>query len=571
MIAIALAAVGVAALAAWLGTSWLSTYRQAQAFSDRVGALRAQVTARDWQAATTAVPEALAAAEELQAATGGVPWRVLSALPGIGATAGAASDLATAATGLLAAARPLLPYAERVVDDGLRRADGSVDLDLLAEVSPRLDDLAAAAGQAAGRLARIDPDAVRPELAVPLRQATIELGDAALVLADAADVARRLPPMLGADGTRDWLVLLQNPAESRGSGGFPGAYVTLSAQDGRLVPTSAGKVGDLNATPIPLDGVPADSRVMWGDYLTQWNTFNLSAHFPLVGRLAANGMGAYGQPVDGVVAVDPRVIAAMLEVTGPVTALGWTLTGDNAEAFFTVDSYARIPDQAQRNAVTIALVQAALAAFLGGAWSPLDLAEAMGAPIGEGRLRVWSSAPGEQAWLEGLPVGGSVPDSPGPVVAVAFDNASGSKLDAFVATRVEYRPGTCPTRDVQSSTLSVTLRNDAPQDLPVASGNYGRADAEGGPEGSTRLLVYVYAPVGAGFLASAIDGAQAPLYAGTERDRPVWWTYVTLERGQEATIDVRFTEPDVEGVPARVLRQGMVIDEQVTVVADPLC
>lgn len=560
-----LVAVIVLGALAWLGLNWLSAYRSAEAFRTEITGLQASITARDWAAVTASVPKAREASRTLAEATEHPTWRLLQDLPVIGANATAVSELAVAASALLTAAEPLTPYAQRIVDGEVRRPDGSIDLTMAVDVAPLMSRLALVIDHEADRLGRIDASALRPEVAEPLQQLRDELAGAAPAVSTAADLVTRVPALLGADGERRWLVLLQNPAEARGTGGFPGAYVTLAARDGAISVVSAGKSGDLNARPIPSSGAPADSQLLWGDFLTQWNTFNLSPHFPLTGELAAEGMAARGQGVDGVLAVDPRTVAAMLEVTGPVSAGGVTLTAENAERFFTVDSYAELPDLAERDQVTVALVGAVLQAFLSASWDPVLLADALTEPIAQGRMRVWSDDPAEQEWLVTTPVGGAVPNGKGSVVAVAFNNAAGNKMDAFVATSVDYQPGRCATSPTQQSELAITLRNDAPLDLPLESGNYSRADDPTAPEGSTKLLMHVYAPVDAVFGSATIDGQPLELFLGEEQGRPVWWTYVTLDRGQERAVVIDFEEPTVLGVEPTVLPQAMVIDEMVSV------
>ena len=551
--------------AAWLGLNWLSAYRSAEAFRTEITGLQASITARDWAAVTASVPRAREASRTLAEATEHPTWRLLQDLPVVGANATAVSELAVAASALLTAAEPLTPYAQRIVDGEVRRPDGSIDLTMAVDVAPLMSRLAVVIDHEADRLGRIDASALRPEVAEPLQQLRDELAGAAPAVSTAADLVTRVPALLGEDGERRWLVLLQNPAEARGTGGFPGAYVTLAARDGAISVVSAGKSDDLNARPIPSGGAPEDSRLLWGDFLTQWNTFNLSPHFPLTGQLAAAGMAARGKPVDGVLAVDPRTVAAMLEVTGPVTAGGQTLTAENAERFFTIDSYATIPDQTERDRVTIELVGAVLQAFLSASWDPVLLADALTEPIAQGRMRVWSADSAEQEWLVTTPVGGAVPNGKGSVVAVAFNNAAGNKMDAFVATAVDYQPGRCATSPTQQSELAITLRNDAPLDLPLESGNYSRADDPAAPEGSTKLLMHVYAPVDAIFGSATMDGQPLELFLGEEQGRPVWWTYVTLDRGQERAVVIDFEEPTVLGVEPTVLPQAMVIDEVVSV------
>lgn len=566
---VALAVLLVGAVA-WVGISWALAARQAVDVRDRVTALRTTVEASDWAALPEQADGLLDATRALADSTSGIPWWFLERMPVVGADAEAVAAVADSSAALLAAAEPLLPYAERLTSGEWRRADGSIDLDLMAEIADPLAELASVAEREAARLAEVDTTALRPQVADVVGPARDQIQAAAPALSTAAGLAARAGGLLGANGERRWLVLLQNPAEARGAGGFPGGYLTVTTTDGAIRLDTTGKGGDLYAEPIPTDGAPADAREMWGADLTRWNTFNLSPHFPMAGRLAADGIAAWGTDVEGVVAVDPRTVAAMLSVTGPVTFGGVTLDASNAERFFTVDSYTQIPDVNERREVTLGLVAAAVQAFLTQDWDPLTLARAMQAPLEQGRVRMWSADEEEQAWLEQTSLGGSLPDTPGPVVAVAFNNAAGNKMDAFLATEVAYRPGMCPTATRQRSELTVQLRNDAPAGL-VDTGDYGRADDDFAPRGSTKVFVHIYAPVGAEYVSSTRDGSPVPLYLGAERGRPIWWTPVVLLRGQQSSIDVVFTEPTVLGVEPRVITQPMVVDEVVSVTPDPSC
>ncbi len=53
------------------------------------------------------------------------------------------------------------------------------------------------------------------------------LAKVSLTTATAARAVRLLPPMLGADGPREYLLLVQNNAEQRATGGIPGSVVQL--------------------------------------------------------------------------------------------------------------------------------------------------------------------------------------------------------------------------------------------------------------------------------------------------------------------------------------------------------
>lgn len=559
----------VLAVAAWLGWSWLGTYHQAQAASASLTSIRQDIASKDWVAAVNGVAPARAEVDELAAATDRVPWRVLAALPWIGPTAGAVNDLADAASGLLAAAEPLAPYAQRIVGGDLRRTDGTFDVTAIAEVTPLLQRFAVAADGAGSRLASVDLADVRPEVADPLTELRDALADAAPAISDAATAAARLPGLLGADGERSWLVLLQNPAEARGSGGFVGGYVVIRADGGRLTVESTGTSADLATTPIPEDAATEDERVMWGKFLTAWSDYNLSPDFPFVARLSVAGMKARGVDVDGVVAIDPAVVAAIMRATGPVDVDGRTLTADDVERFFLVDVYAEYPDPAERDRVSMAIVGAVLQRVLDGGLDLANLADSLRAPVDAGRVRAWSADSAEEEWLATTGVGGVLPQEGGPVVAVTFNNSAGNKMDAFVATTVDYEAGRCSTASMQQSLLRVTLRNDSPAYLPgadddIADDNYAWRENARAPRGSTSMLVHLYPPVGSEDETATLDGQPLQMYPDVAGERLAWWAVVPLDRGKTRTIELSFREPSVLGVAPRVVTQPMAIPTVVT-------
>ena len=569
-------AAGLLAVGAWLGTSWLGTYHQAQDASSALTSLRGALDAREWSAASEAVGPARDSVDTLASATEGLPWRVLAALPWIGATADAVDDVADAASGLLAAAEPLAPYAQRIADGDLRRPDGTFDVTAIADVAPLLQRLSVAADGAGSRLASVDLADVRPEVAEPLTELRDGLADAAPALADASAAAARLPGLLGADGARSWLVLLQNPAEARGSGGFVGGYVVIRADDGRLTVESAGTSADLATTPIPADAATEDEQIMWGKYLSAWNDYNLSPDFPSVARLSVAGMAERGTDVDGVVAIDPAVVAAIMSATGPVEVDSRTITAADVERFFLVDVYAEYPDPADRDRVSMAVVRAVLERALSGDLDVTTLAETLRDPVAAGRVRAWSAVAADQAWLAGTGVGGVLPQDSGPTVVVTFNNSAGNKIDAFVATAIDYAAGRCATSSMQQSRLRVTLRDDAPEYLPgadddIADDNYRRLDDPGAPRGSTSLLVHLYLPVGAEDEVATLDGRPLQMFPDVAGERLAWWAVIPLERGQSRELQMAFREPSVLGLAPTVVAQPMAIPTVVTTSVDDRC
>ncbi|MEE3921709.1 DUF4012 domain-containing protein [Micromonospora sp. BRA006-A] len=96
---------------------------------------------------------------------------------------------------------------------------------------------------------------------VALRTELDQLGE----LTSAADRgARLLPPLLGADGPRTYLLVSQNPAELRATGGMFGAYAVLRAEGGRIRLVKQGSSSELGSFDPPLK-VDEEAKRLWGE------------------------------------------------------------------------------------------------------------------------------------------------------------------------------------------------------------------------------------------------------------------------------------------------------------------
>ena len=156
----------------------------------------------------------------------------------------------------------------------------------------------------------------------------------------ASRAVQLIPPMLGADGPRDYLLLVQNNAEVRATGGIPGSVILLRAEAGAvtIVDTrSGGSLGSLPAPVVPL--TDAESNLFGPDLAADMRDVTFTPDFPRSAEIARSIWAQQvGGEVDGVVSVDPGALALVLAHTGPVPvapgpmadALGGTLTGANA-------------------------------------------------------------------------------------------------------------------------------------------------------------------------------------------------------------------------------------------------
>ncbi len=142
--------------------------------------------------------------------------------------------------------------------------NGAIVLGPVLAASPILQKADAAVAVAQQQLASID----RSELATPIRTAVEQfsgkLDTAAGLTSTAARVARLLPPMLGTGQPRTYLLVLQNLAEVRSTGGIFGSYVVMRADKGKISLVTQAAARTLIAFDPPVATVPNMERRLYG-------------------------------------------------------------------------------------------------------------------------------------------------------------------------------------------------------------------------------------------------------------------------------------------------------------------
>jgi len=169
-------------------------------------------------------------------------------------------------------------------------------------------------------------------------------------LESAATASKVLPGIVGADGPRDYLLVFQNNAEIRSTGGLPGSWSLVHADGGRLSIQGQGAGSGFPEQEEPvLPLSPAELEV----YDEQLGTFFLDAGFTPDFPRAAQLMEAHwdrmfpATRLDGVISLDPVALSYMLEGTGPVEVDGRSLTSDNVIDELLSRPYRTLEPQAQ--------------------------------------------------------------------------------------------------------------------------------------------------------------------------------------------------------------------------------
>lgn len=439
----------------------------------------------------------------------------------------------------------MLEAAESLDLTRLGLSNGAIDLAPFAAIEAPLSDAAQVLEAARSRAELIDDGATLPELAEAVREVRGAVTEAATVVGTLHGAATLLPSMLGGEGPRTYVVAMQNNAELRSSGGIIGSIALLRAENGRITlvrQASAQEFPPLDA-PLPL----SESTVALfedgpGRYLQNLTSI---PDFAEAGPAIANRwQGVFGDPVDGVVAVDTVVAAHLMGAVGDLSFGPFTVTSDSVVDVLLSQIYAAVPDPAVQDQIFAQAASALLATALTGA-EPQALLAALASAADEHRIRVWSAHDDEQAVLAASDLGGTIaPDRTDEAsVGVLLNDTTGGKMDYYTRASVGVATGACA--GVPTTQVRVTWTNDAPGDAGAALPPYVTGDGRYGvPPGSVRTLIAVYGPDGATLAGSDRDGTEEPVQTALVSGRSVVQHEVLLAPGESTTVTVDFQGGD---------------------------
>ncbi len=545
---VALAATG------WLVVRGLQARTQLNAARADVELVRAALLKHDQATATAALTRASLEAGQAQAITSDRVWQLAAHVPYAGRTPVLVTGLSTAAVNLTRTVLEPLVEVSAELDPAKLRHGSQLDLASLNSAAPQVRAALARLERVQGEVAALPHDGVPSAVTGPVQSLESELSSTRASLQAVADAVELMPTMLGGQGSRRYLVVFQNNAEARATGGLVGAFGELEAVDGQLKLLRLGSDSELkSASALPVDLGPA-YRALFGDDPALWQNTNLSANFPSAARLQLElWRRQFGEKLDGVIATDPVTLGYLLAVTGPTkTVTGEPVTGADVAELTLSTLYSRYPEPSQdpeRRAELLEVAGAALQQLLSGHGGTQPLLDAFGRAAGERRLLVYSTRTAEEDVLAGTAIGGVVDDAPGPYAGLAVDNAAGNKLDYYLDRSLDYRVTGCGPQ--RASVVTVTLHNGAPGAGLPAYVTYRQdrgaiGTAAGAGDGSNKLDVLVYTARGSTLVGATLDGRPITLSPGTDGSgvgRPVFRAQVELAAGQRRVLVLQLSEP----------------------------
>lgn len=436
---------------------------------------RDAVAAGEMARAEELVARAAVLAERAEARARSLPMRIAGLVPVAGRSVRAVANLATAARLGTDAAREGVRASSFFPQTGgrldYRPRAGRLDITPWRRARPALERMHALAERAIQEARRAPATWLAGPVARAREEAVARLDELADLSGRLAVSARVLPSALGFAGPQRYLLVFQNPAELRATGGLVGGFAVIEAAQGRLRLRDVASNVQLRSPdePVPM---PSWFRARYDPWNTrlQWNQSNFEPDFRYTGMLLGRMFErTTGIDVDGVIATDPFGMAELLRETGPVAGPhGLTATADSFAKLILIDEYRLFPDDRQgpdRKALFVDLA----ARVWSRALRQTDLRRSVAAlgRAARGRhLMMWSEHGSLQRAFLRLDLAGTFRGIGGvPFVGVVNTNLAPSKVDAFLHRSIDLdisldRDGNATVR------MRLRFRNAVPDGLP---------------------------------------------------------------------------------------------------------
>jgi len=404
------------------------------------------------------------------------------ALPPSASNIRGADDVVVAASDLFDAAGDGLAIGRRFVEIKEAQAAGTGNataLSQLVELMAMSRDQAVAASAAIARarqtLARV-PDGLIGQVESVRDAMTARIEKYGPLLDTYVSVSARLPAILGWDGPRRYLILTQDPAELRPTGGFIGSYGIIAFDRGRITERRFQDVWPLD---VPWDYPFIKPPQELADYLLgpkqpwQFADSNWSPDFPTSAqdalRLYTNESG--DARIDGVLGLTTYTIDQLLKVTGPITVPDYDVTIASGETTLKVLQLTRAASASgeDRKDLLPAFADRLLATLL--ALPQRKWGDLLGSAdaFGQGHLLLaWFRDTADQELVAQSGFGGAVRlDSGDYLYPVDSNVAPATKLNAWTARSMDLSVQIDAVGNARN-TLAVTWRNrvDTPDGAP---------------------------------------------------------------------------------------------------------
>ncbi len=428
-------------------------------------------------------------------------------------------------------------------------SDGTVNLPMLKELISTIQDVEPVVTSSIDAIEELpEPHIVKVKSL--MEKFTGPMATAKSTLANINEIAPLLPQMLGDGGTRTYLLMAQQNAELRSTGGLTGSVGTIIVENGKISVGEFSAGGNDYAAEANLFGeVTAEEDALFTNRMAiRISDTNFNPDFPRVAHFAK---GLYeagtGQKVDGVIAIDPVFLQYLLALAGGVDVAGINVNGDNAAALMLHDAYNMLSVE-QTDQFFSGVAGLAFKQIMGnlGEVGFSNLFKTLGRGIAEHRFLAWMEKPEEEELMTLMGCSGALKDDPAePELGVYFADETWSKISWYFSSNthvdegIKNSDGTTSYRVTTTMTNNLTLAEAANQ-VDYITGYHPNKKNRAG----MFMHVYLVAPAGGSISNISTEGGDFSPQPFTEMLYNQWTFFTAspvLAGGETITISYDVT------------------------------
>lgn len=546
----------VLAIVAFGGTTGFFLYKDAKNLQAQAGTLMSEVSSmKDYlkngegeqlNATAGTVAEQIASMRDT---VNGPTWTIASFIPVYGDDIKLVRGMMEQAD--ILAQDAMLPACAQLEDFKLGNllTDGAVNIDMLKGLITTIQDVEPVVVSSIDAIDAL-PEPHIGKIKSLMDKVTGPMASAKTVLSNINEIAPVLPQMLGDGGSRTYLLMAQQNAELRATGGLPGSIGPLIVENGKIT-VGEFVAGSTNfSTEANMHGdVTAEENALFSDRMaTRITDTNFNPDFPRVAHFAK---GLYeagtGQKVDGVIAIDPVFLQYLLALSGSVDVAGINVNGDNAAALMLHDAYNMLSVE-QTDQFFSGVAGLTFKQIMGnlGEVGFSNLFKTLGRGIAEHRFLAWMENPEEEELMTLVGCSGALKNDPAePELGVYFADETWSKISWYFSSNthvdegVKNSDGTTSYRVTTTMTNNLTL-DEAAKQVDYITGYHPNKKNRAG----MFMHVYLVAPAGGTISNITTEGGDFSPQPFTEMPYNQWTFFTAspvLAGGETITISYDVT------------------------------
>lgn len=438
-------------------------------------------------------------------------------------------------------------FYDKSAEDRLQTAVLTLD-----KMLERIDVVAQNIDEAEKRIEQIDPQRYPEKVGdVAVRQELTEMKDQfqgmATLFVDAQPLLKQLPTILGAEEEKNYLILFQNTAERRATGGFYTFFAVMNINKGKLSVKDSSDIYDLDNS-IAVHPKAPEKILKYHKNVNQFylRDSNLSPDFVESVKLFESLYedASRGVEYDGIIAMDSKVLVDMLRIFGDTQANGVNFSAetdarcDCPQVIYTlfdiVDrpvNYIKVDRKRILGNLMLELFYKAVGFSPSKYWGPMALA--MFDNLDQKHVLLYFTDPEVQAAVEKMNYAGRIQQVDSDYLHVNSVNFAGAKSNMFIDEEIVSET----TFDGGTTKRTVTIEFKNPH--PHSDCNLER----GGLclNATLRNWIRFYVPEGSKLVS--FKGSQTETLTYDELGKTVFEGFMTVNPEGKATVTIEYTLP----------------------------